>query len=75
MSEGNRSLSIRVFNWYRPQLVTCPDPQVGARLGPGDPVLATDIIAVRTADRIARARRIDEPADQDNPAKACIAGL
>jgi 2-polyprenyl-6-methoxyphenol hydroxylase-like FAD-dependent oxidoreductase len=33
MSEGNRSLSIRVFNWYRPQLVTCPDPQVGARLG------------------------------------------
>jgi len=33
MSEGNRSLSIRLFNWYRLQLVTCPDRQVGARLG------------------------------------------
>ena len=33
MSEGNRSLSIRLFNWYRPQLVTCPDPEVSARLG------------------------------------------
>ena len=32
-SEGNRSLPIRLFNWYRPQLVTCPDGQVGARLG------------------------------------------
>ena len=33
MSEGNRSLSIRLFNWYRLQLVSCPDRQVGARLG------------------------------------------
>ena len=33
MSEGNRSLSIRLFNWYRQQLVTCPDRRVGARLG------------------------------------------
>jgi 2-polyprenyl-6-methoxyphenol hydroxylase-like FAD-dependent oxidoreductase len=33
MSEGNRSLSMRLFNWYRPQLVACPDRQVGARLG------------------------------------------
>jgi len=33
MSEGNRSLSIRLFNWYRLQLVTCPDRQVSARLG------------------------------------------
>jgi 2-polyprenyl-6-methoxyphenol hydroxylase-like FAD-dependent oxidoreductase len=33
LSEGNRSLSVRLFNWYRPQLVACPDPQVGARLG------------------------------------------
>src|SRR5215831_4653042 len=32
LSEGNRSLSIRLFNWYRPQLVACPDRQVGARL-------------------------------------------
>jgi len=33
MSEGSRSLSIRLFNWYRRQLVTCPDRQVGAQLG------------------------------------------
>jgi len=33
MSEGHRSLSIRAFNWYRPQLVACPDRQVAARLG------------------------------------------
>lgn len=33
MSEGNRSVSIRLFNWYRPQVVSCPDRQVGARLG------------------------------------------
>ena len=33
MSEGDRSLSIRLFNWYRRQLVTCPDRQVGAQLG------------------------------------------
>jgi hypothetical protein len=32
MSEGDRSLSIRLFNWFRLQLVTCPDRQVGARL-------------------------------------------
>jgi 2-polyprenyl-6-methoxyphenol hydroxylase-like FAD-dependent oxidoreductase len=31
-SEGNRSMSIRAFNWYRPQLVACPDRQVGAQL-------------------------------------------
>ena len=33
MSEGHRSLSTRLFNWYRPQLVACSDRQVGARLG------------------------------------------
>jgi 2-polyprenyl-6-methoxyphenol hydroxylase-like FAD-dependent oxidoreductase len=33
MSEGNRSLSIQLFNWYRPQVVACPDRQVSARLG------------------------------------------
>ncbi|PWU24928.1 MAG: hypothetical protein C5B48_03860, partial [Candidatus Rokuibacteriota bacterium] len=30
---GNRSVSVRLFNWYRPKLITCPDRQVGARLG------------------------------------------
>jgi 2-polyprenyl-6-methoxyphenol hydroxylase-like FAD-dependent oxidoreductase len=33
MSEGDRSLSIRLFNWYRQQLVACPDRRVGAQLG------------------------------------------
>lgn len=32
LSEGNRSVSIRLFNWYRPQVVSCPDRQVGATL-------------------------------------------
>lgn len=30
---GTRSVSVRLFNWYRPKLVACPDRQVGARLG------------------------------------------
>ena len=30
---GNRSVSVRLFNWYRPKLVACPARQVGARLG------------------------------------------
>ena len=30
---GNRSVSVRLFNWYRPKLVACSAPQVGARLG------------------------------------------
>lgn len=30
---GNRSVSVRLFNWYRPKLVACPDRQVGARFG------------------------------------------
>ena len=33
LSEGKRSVSIRLFNWYRPQLVSCPDRVVGAQLG------------------------------------------
>src|SRR5262249_27925594 len=33
MCEGNGSLSMRLFNFYRPHLVTCPDPKVSARLG------------------------------------------
>ena len=31
-TEGKRSVSMRLFNWYRPRLVTCPDRQVGACL-------------------------------------------
>ena len=73
MSEGNRSLSMRLFNWYRPQLVTCPDPRGERSARPGDPVLATDVIAVRTADRLARAGRVDQPEDQGHPAEASIA--
>jgi len=30
---GKRSASVRLFNWYRANMVACPDPQVGARLG------------------------------------------
>jgi 2-polyprenyl-6-methoxyphenol hydroxylase-like FAD-dependent oxidoreductase len=30
---GHRSVSVRLFNWYRPKLVACPNRQVGARLG------------------------------------------
>lgn len=32
-TEDKRSVSVRLFNWYRPKLVACPDRQVGARLG------------------------------------------
>ena len=32
-AKGKRSVSVRLFNWYRPKLVACPDRQVGARLG------------------------------------------
>ena len=31
-TEGKRSVSARLFNWYRPNLVACPDRQVGACL-------------------------------------------
>ncbi len=31
-TEGKRSASVRLFNWYRPKLVACPDRQVGACL-------------------------------------------
>jgi 2-polyprenyl-6-methoxyphenol hydroxylase-like FAD-dependent oxidoreductase len=31
-TEGKRSVSVRLFNWYRPNLVACPDRQVGACL-------------------------------------------
>jgi hypothetical protein len=31
-TEGNRSASVRVFNWYRSNLVACPDPRVGGCL-------------------------------------------
>jgi 2-polyprenyl-6-methoxyphenol hydroxylase-like FAD-dependent oxidoreductase len=29
---GNRSASVRLFNWYRPKMVACSDERVGARL-------------------------------------------
>jgi 2-polyprenyl-6-methoxyphenol hydroxylase-like FAD-dependent oxidoreductase len=32
-TEGSRSASVRLFNWYRPKLVACPDRQVAMRLG------------------------------------------
>ena len=32
-TEGDRSVSVRLFNWYRPKLVACPDRQVAMRLG------------------------------------------
>jgi 2-polyprenyl-6-methoxyphenol hydroxylase-like FAD-dependent oxidoreductase len=31
-TEGKRSASVRLFNWYRPKLVACPDRRVGACL-------------------------------------------
>src|SRR5262245_49208212 len=31
-TEGKRSVSVRLFNWYRPKLAACPDRQVGACL-------------------------------------------
>src|SRR5262245_4022575 len=30
---GKRSLSVRLFNWYRPKLIACANPQVGMRVG------------------------------------------
>src|SRR5262249_9652091 len=32
LTVGHRSVSARLFNWYRPKLVACPDRQVAARL-------------------------------------------
>jgi len=31
-TEGERSASVRLFNWYRPKLIACPNRQVGACL-------------------------------------------
>src|SRR5262249_11020939 len=31
-TEGRRSVSVRLFNWYRPKLVACPHRPVGGRL-------------------------------------------
>src|SRR5262249_7900264 len=50
LSEGSRSLSIQLFNWYRLQLVTCPDRQGGARLAPGAPVLPPVSLPFPTAN-------------------------
>jgi len=78
MSEGNRSLSIQLFNWYRLQLVTCPDRQVSARLGqvtqflrPISSLFAPQIVSralvASTSRRIKVIRR--------KPASPCVAPI
>jgi 2-polyprenyl-6-methoxyphenol hydroxylase-like FAD-dependent oxidoreductase len=68
LSEGNRSLPIRLFNWYRPQLVSCPDRQVGARLAEVTqflrpmsslfaPQIASRVLLASTGRRIRASRR------------------
>jgi 2-polyprenyl-6-methoxyphenol hydroxylase-like FAD-dependent oxidoreductase len=76
MSEGHRSLSMRLFNWYRPQLVTCPDPEVSARLGqvtqflqPMSSLFAPQIVSrVLVASTGRRIRAIGQ-----KPASPCVA--
>ncbi|MBV9531269.1 MAG: hypothetical protein JO283_09410 [Bradyrhizobium sp.] len=78
MSEGNRSLSMRLFNWYRPQLVTCPDPEVSARLGqvtqflqPMSSLFAPQIVSrVLVASTGRRIRAI-----RQKPASPCVAPM
>ena len=75
MSEGHRSLSMRLFNWYRPQLVTCPDPEVSARLGqvtqflqPMSSLFAPQIVSrVLVASTSRRIRAIGQ-----KPASRCV---
>jgi 2-polyprenyl-6-methoxyphenol hydroxylase-like FAD-dependent oxidoreductase len=68
LSEGNRSLPIRLFNWYRPQLVSCSDRQVGARLAEVTqflrpmsslfaPQIASRVLVASTGRRITALRR------------------
>ena len=76
MSEGRRSLSMRLFNWYRPQLVTCTDPEVSARLGqvsqflqPMSSLFAPQIVSrVLVASTGRRIRAIGQ-----KPASPCVA--
>jgi 2-polyprenyl-6-methoxyphenol hydroxylase-like FAD-dependent oxidoreductase len=78
MSEGHRSLSMRLFNWYRPQLVTCPDPEVSARLGqvaqfllPMSSLFAPQIVSrVLVASTGRRIRAIGQ-----KPASPCVAPM
>src|SRR5215471_10375779 len=78
MSEGNRSLSMRLFNWYRPQLVTCPDPEVSARLAqvtqflqPMSSLFAPQIVSrVLVASTGRRIRAI-----RQKPASPCVAPM
>ena len=78
MSEGHRSLSMRLFNWYRPQLVTCPDPEVSARLGqvtqflqPMSSLFAPQIVSrVLVASTGRRIRAIGQ-----KPASRCVAPM
>ena len=78
MSEGNSSLSMRLFNWYRPQLVTCPDREVSARLGrvtqfvqPMSSLFAPQIVSrVLLASTSRRIKTI-----RQKPASPCVAPM
>jgi hypothetical protein len=78
MSEGDRSLPIRLFNWYRLQLVACPDRQVAARLGQVTqflrpisslfaPQIVSRVLVASTSRRIKVIRR--------KPASPCVAPM
>ena len=78
MSEGHRSVSIRLFNWYRPQVVSCPDRQVGGKLGQVTqflqpmsslfaPQIVSRVLVASTSRRIKAIRR--------KPASPCVARI
>jgi hypothetical protein len=78
MSEGHRSLSMRLFNWYRPQLVTCLDPEVSARLGevtlflqPMSSLFAPQIVSRVLVASTGRSIR----AIGQKPASPCVASI
>jgi 2-polyprenyl-6-methoxyphenol hydroxylase-like FAD-dependent oxidoreductase len=78
MSEGHRSLSMRLFNWYRPQVVTCPDPVVSARLGQVSQFLQpiSSLFAPQIVSRVlvtSTGRRIR--AIGQKPASPCVAPM
>ena len=68
---GKRSVSVRLFNWYRPKLAACPDRQVGARLGEVTPFVRP-MCVVRAPGGLARPRRGDVAADQGHGAEGFI---
>jgi 2-polyprenyl-6-methoxyphenol hydroxylase-like FAD-dependent oxidoreductase len=78
MSEGNPSLSMRFFNWYRPQLVTCPDREVSARLGQVTQFMQpmSSLFAPRIVSRVlvaSTSRRIK--AIRQKPGSPCVAPI